>query len=155
MNIDVEPNIDLDYFAILISSNNLTFQGPFLHASDTFPSFKIQNPVVKSQKYKTLYFIISLYSLIWRGWRQFKKIENCWLFQFSWNFSISWILNQWIFGSQATFYSNWTFSGLLEIVWNWIFANFLLCHQIKVMLLEKKWHVLDAFRQKVIYILVM
>ncbi len=42
--------IDLDYFAIWISPEDLSFQGPLVNLTDVFPSFKIQDPVVKQWK---------------------------------------------------------------------------------------------------------
>jgi hypothetical protein len=45
-------NVDLDYFAIWIPSNELLFQGPFVNVCDMYPDFKIQDPVVKDWKYR-------------------------------------------------------------------------------------------------------
>jgi hypothetical protein len=52
-NAMLAESIDLDYFAIWLPSENLTFQGPFLNLSDRIPTFKIQDPVVNHWKFFT------------------------------------------------------------------------------------------------------
>lgn len=47
------PQIDLDFFALWLPVEKLSFQGPLMNVTDTFPLFKIQDPVVKQWKFKT------------------------------------------------------------------------------------------------------